>query len=130
MLKGPTAFLYGISPNSAVGGTINIVPKRALDEDLTRLTTDYASDFQGGVHVDVSRRFGDERQFGIRLNGSVHGGDTPIDDQTRDFYVGALALDYQGDSLETQRLRDSGRRLRNRAAGQVFFKGYGPWFGS
>lgn len=99
VLKGPTAFLYGISPNSAVGGTINIVPKRALDKDLTRLTTDYASDFQGGTHVDVSRRFGDERQFGIRLNGSVHGGDTPIDDQTRDFYIGALALDYQGENL-------------------------------
>jgi len=99
VLKGPTAFLYGISPNSAVGGTINIVPKRALDEDLTRLTTDYASDFQGGVHIDVSRRFGDERQFGIRWNGSVHGGDTPIDDQTRDFYIGALALDYEGEDL-------------------------------
>ncbi|AYM09330.1 TonB-dependent receptor (plasmid) [Agrobacterium radiobacter] len=99
VLKGPTAFLYGISPNSAVGGTINIVPKRALDEDLTRITTDYASKMQGGVHVDLSRRFGDERQFGVRANGSVHGGDTQIDDQSRDFFVGSLALDYEGENL-------------------------------
>ncbi|MBZ9791054.1 TonB-dependent siderophore receptor [Rhizobium sp. 3T7] len=99
VLKGPTAFLYGIAPNSGVGGTINIVPKRALGTDLTRLTTDYASDMQGGAHLDVSRRFGDERQFGIRFNGSLHGGDTPIDDQTRDFFVGSLALDYQGENL-------------------------------
>lgn len=99
VLKGPTAFLYGISPNNAVGGTINIVPKRALDDDLTRLTTDYASDLQGGTHLDISRRFGDERQFGVRFNGSVHGGNTPIDEQDRDFFVGALALDYQGERL-------------------------------
>lgn len=99
ILKGPTAFLYGISPNSAVGGTINIVPKRALDEDLTRVTTDYASNMQGGTHIDLSRRFGSERQFGVRFNGSMHGGSTPIDNQRHDLFVGALALDYQGENF-------------------------------
>ncbi|MFA1626272.1 TonB-dependent receptor [Rhizobium mongolense] len=99
VLKGPTALLYGISPNSSVGGTINIVPKRASDVDLTRVTTDYASDLYGGSHLDLSRRFGEERQFGVRFNGSFHGGDTPIDNQSRDIAVGALALDYEGEDL-------------------------------
>lgn len=99
VLKGPTAFLYGISPSSAVGGTINIVPKRALDEDLTRVTTDYASTAQGGTHVDLSRRFGADRQLGIRFNGSAHGGATVLDNQKRDAFVGALALDYEGENL-------------------------------
>ncbi|SCW45397.1 iron complex outermembrane recepter protein [Rhizobium mongolense subsp. loessense] len=99
ILKGPTALLYGISPNSSVGGTINIVPKRASDVDLTRVTTDYASDLYGGSHLDLSRRFGEERQFGVRFNGSFHGGDTPIDNQSRDIAVGALALDYEGEDL-------------------------------
>jgi iron complex outermembrane receptor protein len=99
VLKGPAALLYGIAPNSSVGGTINIVPKRAAEVDLTRFTVDYASSLQGGGHVDVSRRFGAERQFGVRFNGSYHGGDTPIDHQTRDVPVGALALDYQGERL-------------------------------
>jgi iron complex outermembrane receptor protein len=97
VVKGPTALLYGISPNSSVGGTINIVPKRAGDVDLTRLSAHYANDLQGGGHVDVSRRFGSERQFGVRFNGSYHGGDTPLDNQSRDALVGALALDYQGE---------------------------------
>lgn len=99
VLKGPAALLYGIAPNSSVGGIINVVPKRAGEVDLTRVTTDYASDLQGGAHVDVSQRFGAERQFGVRLNGSYHGGDTPIDDQTREVSVGSLALDYQGERL-------------------------------
>lgn len=99
VLKGPTALLYGISPNSSVGGTINIVPKRAGDVDLTRVTTDYVSDLYGGGHVDFSRRFGEERQFDARFNGSFHGGDTAIDNQSREVAVGALALDYEGEGL-------------------------------
>ncbi|MEZ2221559.1 TonB-dependent receptor [Rhizobium sp. RCC_161_2] len=99
VLKGPSALLYGISPNSSVGGAINIVPKRAPAEDLTRVTTDYTSDLQGGTHLDFARRFGEEQQFGMRFNGSLQGGNTPIDDQTQQAYVGALALDYQGENF-------------------------------
>jgi iron complex outermembrane receptor protein len=97
VVKGPTALIYGLSPNSSVGGTINVVPKRASDVDLTRVTTDYRSDAQGGVHLDMSRRYGVDRQFGVRVNGSYEGGDTAIDDQSREAFVGALALDYRGD---------------------------------
>ncbi|WP_460123954.1 TonB-dependent siderophore receptor [Pseudomonas sp. S2_C03] len=101
VVKGPGALLYGMSPNSAVGGVINVVPKRSLDEDLTRFTASYAQDAQLGGHLDLSRRFGEERRFGVRLNGSVQQGDTVIDDQNREVGVGALALDYQGDRLRT-----------------------------
>lgn len=97
VLKGPAALLYGMSPNSGVGGVINIVPKRASPTDLTRLTGNYLSNTQGGGHLDVSRRFGADRQFGIRLNGSHHQGDTLLDNQFRQADVGAVALDYRGE---------------------------------
>lgn len=84
-----------------MGGVINVVPKRSLDEDLTRFTASYAQDAQLGGHLDLSRRFGEERRFGMRLNGSVQQGDTVIDDQDREVGVGALSLDYQGDRLRT-----------------------------
>jgi iron complex outermembrane receptor protein len=99
VLKGPGALVYGISPNSGVGGVINIVPKRPLEEDLTRFTGSYASDSQVGGHLDLSRRFGDENQFGVRFNGSLQGGDTAVDDQHRDVGIGAIALDYRGERL-------------------------------
>lgn len=101
VVKGPGALLYGMSPNNAVGGVINVVPKRSLDEDLTRFTASYAQDAQLGGHLDLSRRFGEERRFGVRLNGSVQQGDTVIDDQSREVGVGALSLDYQGERLRT-----------------------------
>ena len=101
LVKGPGALLYGMSPNSAVGGVINVVPKRALDEDLTRFTSRYAMDSQLGGHLDVSRRFGDERRFGIRINSSLQQGDTAIDKQSRAVGTSAISLDYQGDRLRT-----------------------------
>lgn len=99
VLKGPGALMYGISPNSGVGGVINIVPKRALDEDLTRVTASYASDSELGSHLDISRRFGSENQFGVRFNGTLQGGDTAVDNQERELNIGAIALDYKGERL-------------------------------
>lgn len=101
VLKGPAAFLYGMSPASSIGGTVNIVPKRAGDVDLTRFTADYTSSLQGGAHLDVSRRYGENREFGIRANGAYFGGDTPLDKQSRGVFVGSLAFDYRGNRFRT-----------------------------
>ncbi|SDC24876.1 iron complex outermembrane recepter protein [Cupriavidus sp. YR651] len=99
VLKGPAALLYGMSPNSGVGGVVNVVPKRALATDLTRFTLDYASDAQVGGAVDLSRRFGEKREWGVRFNGLHRQGPTPLDNQKSRAEVAALSLDYQGDRL-------------------------------
>ncbi len=96
VLKGPSAALSGIAPAGGVGGTINIVPKRA-GEDLTRLTLDYGSRARGGGQIDIARRGGENREWGVRFVGSRHGGDSPFDHQSERTEVGALALDYQGE---------------------------------
>lgn len=96
VLKGPSAALSGVAPNGGVGGVINVVPKRAF-EDLTRVTFDYNSVSRGGSGFDVARRYGDAREWGVRLVGSVRGGDTQFDRQSELTGVGALAVDYQGD---------------------------------
>lgn len=101
VIKGPTALLNGMAPNSAIGGTINIVPKRAGETDLTRLTFDFAEDSQLGTKVDVSRRYGENKEFGIRANGSYVGGDTQLDNQSREAFVGALAADYRSERFRS-----------------------------
>ena len=99
VLKGPAAFLFGMPPNGSIAGTVNLITKRAGDEPLTRGTVDYASGARGGGQVDVSRRYGEERQIGVRINGAGFGGDTPIDHTNQRNGVGSLALDYAGDRL-------------------------------
>src|SRR5690606_9157596 len=37
VLKGPSVMLNGMPPVTSIGGTINIIPKRASDEPLTQL---------------------------------------------------------------------------------------------
>ncbi|WP_229509252.1 TonB-dependent siderophore receptor [Massilia sp. CCM 8734] len=98
ILKGPAAMVYGMSPNSGVGGSINVVPKRA-GADLTRVQAEYAGSAQAGLKTDLARRFGLDRAFGVRLNASGRSGDTAIDQQSRTATLGALALDYQGERL-------------------------------
>ncbi|MCB1842885.1 MAG: TonB-dependent receptor plug domain-containing protein, partial [Halioglobus sp.] len=44
VLKGPSALFSGMSPSGAVGGMVNLVPKRADDEPLSRVSLDYQSD--------------------------------------------------------------------------------------
>lgn len=95
VLKGPSALLNGIAQQGSIGGTINLVPKRAGADPLTQFTGSYISSTQFGGHADISRRFGSEKQFGVRFNGVYRNGDTPIDYQSRESALGTLALDYQ-----------------------------------
>lgn len=99
VVKGPNALLNGMSPTGAVGGAINIVPKRAGGEDLNRVSLDYGRGEQGGGNLDFSRRYGADEEFGVRFNGGYHNGDTFLDRQTRETSLGALALDYKGDKF-------------------------------
>ena len=100
VLRGPSAFLNGLNPGSEPNGGVNMVVKRALSTDLTRLSADYASKGEIGTHVDLSRRFGQEKQFGLRFNGVVRGGDTTVEHQHRDRRLGSLALDYTTDRVK------------------------------
>ena len=79
-----------------MGGSVNLVPKRAGDEPLTRLTGTFLSDSQFGGHLDVGRRFGENKQFGIRFNGVYRDGDGAIDHQKPKAELTSLGLDWRG----------------------------------
>lgn len=122
ILKGPSNFANG--GIGRVGGTINLIPKRAADEPLTRLTTGYRSDSQIWTHADVGRRFGPADEWGIRANGSFRGGETALDLNDTTVGVASLGIDYRGEDFRasldfnhsTQNL-DSPTSLFNTASG-------------
>ena len=59
VLRGASTFLTGAVPNGGgIGGVINLVPKRAPNEPLTRLTTGISSGGQYQISTDIARRFG------------------------------------------------------------------------
>lgn len=120
LVKGPTALLHGMAPNSGVGGSINVVPKRAGDVDLTQVTADFSSRSQVGTRVDLSRRLGPRRELGVRVNGSLREGDTMLDKQSRNARVGAATLDYRGAGLKAT-LDVVGQHERLDAPSRPFF---------
>ncbi|MDR3003466.1 MAG: TonB-dependent siderophore receptor [Acidovorax sp.] len=99
VLKGPSALLNGMPPGGSVGGTVNLVPKRAGKDPLTRLTATYMSDAQFGTHLDMGRRFGESQQFGIRFNGVYRDGDGAVGAQQKKAQLAALGLDWRGDRV-------------------------------
>ncbi len=99
VIKGPSASLFGMTPGGSVGGVVNLVPKRAESEPITRLTGSFSSDSAFGGHVDIGRRFGPDGAFGVRVNAMQREGDTPINGQSTRESLGAVALDYRGRAL-------------------------------
>ncbi|WP_431205418.1 TonB-dependent receptor [Bradyrhizobium betae] len=106
VLKGPSAVLNGMtvggtgaSSGGAVGGSVNLITKHAPDVDITQLTTTYVSKSQFGQQIDVGRRYGEHKEWGVRLNSTYSNGNTPWNRQNDEFGNVALGLDYRGDTV-------------------------------
>lgn len=103
VLKGPSAMLGGMPPGGSVGGSVNVLTKRAGEDPLARIGVSYLSDSKKGTSADLSRRFGANREFGVRANGLFSSGDTYLDRNHARNKSGSLGLDYT-----TERLRLTG----------------------
>lgn len=119
VLKGPGALTNGVGPEGSVGGSINVVTKRASDIPLTRLTATYMSDAQFGTHLDVGRRFGDDHEWGVRFNGVWRNGEGNIDGGSQRLGLGSLGLDYSRGRLRasTDLLHTEGKTTNFRPQG-------------
>ena len=100
VFKGANALVNGAA-SSGVGGMINLEPKRAEDIPTTRVGVDYTSDSQVGGSLDVGRRFGDDNQFGARVNVLHREGEGRVDNDKRRTTLASLGLDYRGDRLHS-----------------------------
>jgi iron complex outermembrane receptor protein len=99
VLKGPSVLLNGMPPFGGIGGAVNLVPKRAGNEELNQVTASYVSNAQFGGHFDFARRFGDNQSFGFRFNGVYRNGDTPVDRQTQEVAAAVFGFDFRGERV-------------------------------
>ena len=98
VFHGPTAFLNGAAPGgSAVGGAINLTPKRAGDAPLNRVTLGWDGGDALYAAGDFSRRFGQDQTWGGRLNVAARDGEGMIERENRELQVLGLGVDRRGD---------------------------------
>ena len=101
VLRGPSALLNGMAASGAggIGGSYNLVTKQAGDEPITQLTARYGSLTQLGTNVDVGRRFGADKQLGVRVNGAYRDGDTAVEPISAEVGLAAINMDYRGERV-------------------------------
>jgi len=92
VLKGGASLYYGFVPPS---GIVNLVTKRATPKPLTSFSV-IANNY-GGVtgQADVSRRFGGDDMFGVRVNAAAGKEDIGIDQHSGERRFASIALDWK-----------------------------------
>ena len=98
VFRGATAFLNGAAPGgSGVGGAVNLTPKRARSEPLNRLTAGWEGGDEIYAAADISRRFGQDDAWGLRLNLAGRSGESAVEGESREMKVFGLGLDRRGE---------------------------------
>lgn len=102
VFRGASAFLNGAAPGgSSLGGSVNLVPKRADADALNRVTVGLESggQRQRQLAADIGRRFGSDEATGVRGNIVSRDGETSVEDQERELLAASLGVDHQGERL-------------------------------
>lgn len=92
VLKGASALYYGFA---VPAGIVNMVMKRAGDTPVTSASMLVDSHGSVGAHVDIARRFGADKQFGIRVNAMAEHVETPISGDRGYRMFESVALDWK-----------------------------------
>ncbi|MFL9924102.1 TonB-dependent siderophore receptor [Herbaspirillum lusitanum] len=99
VLKGPGTLMYGMGPAGGIGGAVNLVAKRAHEDPTSSVTATYLSNSQFGLKGDIGRRFGDNQEWGIRVNALYADGNTGLSGSNQQQTMGSVGLDYNGSRL-------------------------------
>lgn len=103
-ISGPNSGLTGLPPTyetSTAGGIVNFVTKKAGDEPITRYRQVFSGDSTLGEYIDVGRRFGEDNDWGVRINAEFVNGDSAIDGHNMRAQGLALNLDHETEFSKT-----------------------------
>jgi len=96
VFRGANTFLNGAAPGgSGLGGSINLLPKRASNDPLTQVSLGAQTGGEVSGAADISRRFGPDGSTGIRVNAVKRDGGDGIDGEKRDVTAAGIGLDWR-----------------------------------
>lgn len=81
-ISGPNSGITGIPSTyetTAAGGIVNFVSKKATDAPITRYRQTFSGKGSFGEYLDIGRRFGKNKEWGVRINTELLNGTTAID---------------------------------------------------
>lgn len=104
--SGPNAGVNGVSMSNngtnsgatPAPGTINIVTKRALNTPVNRYTQTFSGRGNAGEFIDVGRRFGENNEWGIRVNAEYMEGGLALPGAEKNEKNIFINMDHRGDN--------------------------------
>jgi len=97
-INGATTSANGTnSGKSATPGIINVISKRAGDEPVTRYTQTFTGKGSWGEYVDVGRRFGKNKEWGLRINAGYLDGELSLSGAEKVEKTFFMNLDHRDD---------------------------------
>lgn len=98
VLRGANAFLNGGTgavSGFGIGGTVNVLPKRASNEPLSRITAGIDNGGHALLSTDISRRFGPDQNTGLRLNAARRDGSGTVKNEDRELSLLSIGADFR-----------------------------------
>lgn len=99
LIKGASTATNGMDPEGSSGASLNIETKRATDEPINKIGLTWLSSNRLQESVDFGRRFGENNEWGLRVNARYRNGETPRQNYDEEAYEAAIAADYRGEKL-------------------------------
>ena len=104
--SGPNAGVNGVNMSNngtnsgatPAPGTINIVTKRATDTPVNRYTQTFSGRGNAGEFIDVGRRFGENNEWGIRVNAEYMEGGLALPGAEKNEKNIFINMDHRGDN--------------------------------
>lgn len=102
VLRGANAFLNGGTgavSGFGIGGTVNVLPKRAGNDPLNQITAGIDNGGHALLATDISRRFGSDQSTGLRINAARRDGTGTIKREDRELSLLSVGADFRGRGL-------------------------------
>ncbi len=102
VLRGTNAFLNGGTgavSGFGIGGTVNVLPKRAGNDPLNQITAGIDNGGHGLLATDISRRFGPDQSTGLRINAARRDGSGTVKREDRELSLLSVGADFRSRNL-------------------------------
>ncbi len=104
VLSGPNSIISGGGvqyESSTAGGIVNMQSKKATDTPILKYKQTFLEKVLFGEYLDIGQRFGDNKEWGVRVNTEVLHGEGSIDDTETSAKGIFVNLDHKDDRSKT-----------------------------
>ena len=104
IIAGPNLGVNGSTLNESVGGSVNVISKKATAEGNANMKFAYRGGTSFEQSLDVGKRFGKDNEWGIRVNAQNIGGETVIEGENLEKQNIFINLDHEDEKSKTNLL--------------------------